>query len=161
MKVVEAACGVAITQKGIYGGGQPGTRTEKLHLVIEGDSERKVQEAKNNLMHIAQGPQAQAAKDHTIHYAQAPNPAAAAADGRTYDQMATTNAAQGQPPQTFPAGGNHGSGTNVIDPSRIFVNGLCFSVDDAGLGAYFETYGTVRDAHVKTDHLTKRSRGGG
>ena len=94
-------------------------------------------------------------------------PVAAAADGRTYDQMATTNAAQGQPPQTFLAGGTHGSRAGVgLDPSntehsKIFVGGLSQSVDDAGLGAYFETYGIVRDAHVKTDQLTKRSRGGG
>lgn len=166
IKVVQAACGVAITQKGIYGGGQPGTRTEKLHLVIEGESERKVQEAMDYLMHITQGPQVQAAKDHAIHYARAPNPAAAAADGRVYDQMATTNAAQGQPPQTFLAGGTRGSRAGVhLDPFeghlKIFVGGLSQSVDDAGLCAYFETYGTVLDAHVKTDQLTKRSRGGG
>jgi hypothetical protein len=93
-------------------------------------------------------------------------PMAAAADGRTHDQMATTNAAQGQPPQTFLAGGTRGSRAGVhLDPFeghlKIFVGGLSQSVDDVGLCAYFETYGTVLDAHVKTDQLTKRSRGGG
>jgi len=172
IKVVEAACGVAITQKGIYGGGQLDTRTEKLHLVIEGDSERRVQEAKDYLMHIAQGPQqVQAAKDHAIHYAQAPKPqthdhsAHARQDHVIHDQMATTNAAQDQPPQTLLAGGTHGSGAVVaFDPTKIFVKGLCFSVDNAGLRAYFETYGTVLDAHIivrKMDPLTSRSPGGG
>ena len=63
----------------------------------------------------------------------AQQPVAAAADGRACDQMATT---------------------------KIFVGGIHGSVDDTGLRVYFETYGTVLDAHVKRDHLTKRSRGG-
>ena len=66
-------------------------------------------------------------------------PVAAAADGRAYDQMATTNACAAL---------------------KIFVGGIHGSVDDTGLRVYFETYGTVLDAHVKRDHLTKRSRGG-
>ena len=170
IKVVEAACGVAITQKGIYGGGQLDTRTEKLHLVIEGDSERRVQEAKDYLMHIAQGPQqVQAAKDHAIHYAQAPKPqthdhsAHARQDHVIHDQMATTNAAQDQPPQTLLAGGTRacvGLDPSKMKHSKIFVGGLSQCVDNAGLRAYFETYGPVYDVQVKTDSLTGRSRGG-
>ena len=162
------------------------------------------------------------------------HPGAAAADGRAYDQMATTNAdwtaldsdgnrmpvdvyancrkfwfgaaqgqvegppqtfpaggahphqhdlplfgaAQGQvagPPQTFPAGGAHphqhdlplqlpsrqvGLNPSKMQHSQIFVGGLSQGVDNAGLRAYFETYGPVYDAHVKRASMTGRSRGG-
>ena len=122
------------------------------------------------------------------------HPAAAVADGGAYDQMATTkadwpfrdcgggrmiidvyadcrkfwsSAAQSQvagPPQTFLAGGAHGSGAGVIDPLRIFVGGLCVSVDDASLGAYFGKFGTVYSANVMQAPGVAggdRSRGGG
>jgi len=88
---------------------------------------------------------------------------AAAADGRPYDQMATTNAAQAQPPQTLLAGGTRacvGLDPSKMKHSKIFVGGLSQGVDNAGLRAYFETYGPVYDVQVKTDSLTGRSRGG-
>jgi hypothetical protein len=87
-------------------------------------------------------------------------------------------AAQGQvagPPQTFPAGGAHphqhdlplqlpsrqvGLNPSKMQHSQIFVGGLSQGVDNAGLRAYFETYGPVYDAHVKRASRTGRSRGG-
>jgi len=45
--------------------------------------------------------------------------------------------------------------------SRLFVGGLSFSTDDAGLRAAFEPHGKVLEAKVITDRETGRSRGFG
>jgi len=44
---------------------------------------------------------------------------------------------------------------------RVFVGGLSWGTDSAGLRAAFEAYGEVEDAHVVTDRDTGRSRGFG
>lgn len=44
---------------------------------------------------------------------------------------------------------------------RVFVGGLSWGTDSAGLRAAFEAYGDVEDAHVVTDRETGRSRGFG
>ena len=47
------------------------------------------------------------------------------------------------------------------DSNKIFVGGLAWATDDAGLKAAFESYGAVTEAKVITDRMTGRSRGFG
>ena len=55
-KLMEASCGVAITQKGMYikPGDNPRPGHRKLYLLIEGDDDRKVQNALNRLKMLRQ-----------------------------------------------------------------------------------------------------------
>jgi cold-inducible RNA-binding protein len=46
-------------------------------------------------------------------------------------------------------------------PNKLFVGGLAWKTDDAGLAAAFGTYGAVVEAKVVTDRETGRSRGFG
>ena len=45
--------------------------------------------------------------------------------------------------------------------NKLFVGGLSFDTDDAGLLAAFETFGAVKEAKVITDRDSGRSRGFG
>lgn len=45
--------------------------------------------------------------------------------------------------------------------NRLFVGGLSWDTDDAGLRAAFETYGALEDVKVITDRDSGRSRGFG
>lgn len=45
--------------------------------------------------------------------------------------------------------------------NKLFVGGLSWDTDDAGLRAAFERFGTVVEAKVITDRDTGRSRGFG
>ena len=45
--------------------------------------------------------------------------------------------------------------------SRLFVGGLSWDTDDAGLRAAFEPYGALEDVKVITDRDSGRSRGFG
>jgi len=45
--------------------------------------------------------------------------------------------------------------------NRLFIGGLSWDTDDAGLRSAFEPFGDVRDAKVITDRDTGRSRGFG
>jgi len=47
------------------------------------------------------------------------------------------------------------------DPSKLIVNYLPLTVDNASLKEMFAPYGTVEEAKIITDHLTKISRGYG
>ena len=50
---------------------------------------------------------------------------------------------------------------NVDMSKKLFVGGLSWGTDDAGLRAAFEVFGTVEDAKVISDRETGRSRGFG
>ena len=47
------------------------------------------------------------------------------------------------------------------DNKKIFVGGLSWDTDDAGLKNAFTSYGNVEEAKVITDRMTGRSRGFG
>ena len=47
------------------------------------------------------------------------------------------------------------------DDHKIFVGGLSWDTDDAGLKEAFTSFGTVAEAKVITDRMTGRSRGFG
>ena len=49
----------------------------------------------------------------------------------------------------------------MSETNKIFVGGLSWDTDDAGLKTAFESFGTVTEAKVITDRMTGRSRGFG
>jgi len=49
----------------------------------------------------------------------------------------------------------------MTETNKIFVGGLAWATDDAGLKAAFESFGDVTEAKVITDRMTGRSRGFG
>lgn len=48
-----------------------------------------------------------------------------------------------------------------IATRKIFIGGLSYSTDDDKLRKYFSAYGTVQDAVVMKDPVSRRSRGFG
>ncbi len=45
--------------------------------------------------------------------------------------------------------------------NKLYVGGLAWATDNAGLEKYFSSYGTIEEAKVITDRETGRSRGFG
>ncbi|MBM4372222.1 MAG: RNA-binding protein [Deltaproteobacteria bacterium] len=49
----------------------------------------------------------------------------------------------------------------MSESNKIFVGGLAWATDDAGLRRAFERFGAITEAKVVTDRMTGRSRGFG